>query len=575
MQEKGYIKKQDQPNILLIITDDQGYGDIGYHGNPYIRTPVLDSLAGAATRIDPFYVSPVCAPTRSSLMTGRYHLRTGVYDTYNGGAMMAAGEVTLAEVLSENGYHTAMIGKWHLGDTYPLRPMDQGFEYYLAHKGGGIGQPGDDFGNFTRPDSSYFDPFLWENGTRVRRRGYCSDIFTDQAIALIREHQERRPDVPFFVYLAYNAPHTPLQLPGSYAQEYENLEFRAADFKKSGSNLPEMTGKDVQDARRVYGMVSNIDDNMGRLVSVLKELDLMEETLVVFLTDNGPQQRRYTAGLSGRKGSVLEGGIRVPCFFHWQGTLEKNRVITYPSAHIDIMPTLLELAGVPYRGNMDGTSLVPLLRGEKNSLEQRPLFFVWVRGFPQKYTNMAVRKGDFKLAGFIEHGVPADSLELFHLTDDPSEQHEAGMDYPDIKDEYTEILDSLYGEMLGSQNLVEPPRIFIGTERENPVILGRNDWKSPKAKQWASPDAYGYWDVEIHDPGPYDVKLVYRDPFPFAGAGYVRAGIRQYWLTNRDTTLHELTIQGVTFDPGKQMFEGWYESRGRILTPICIEITKQ
>ena len=163
--------EQKPPNIILIMTDDQGYGDLGVHGNPFIRTPVLDSLAGRSTRIDPFYVSPVCAPTRSSLMTGRYHLRTGVYDTYNGGAMMSTNETTLAEVLSENGYQTAMVGKWHLGDAYPMRPMDQGFQYYLAHKGGGIGQPGDDFGNFMRPDSSYFDPFLWENGERVRREG--------------------------------------------------------------------------------------------------------------------------------------------------------------------------------------------------------------------------------------------------------------------------------------------------------------------------------------------------------------------------------------------------------------------
>ncbi|MEA3461909.1 MAG: sulfatase-like hydrolase/transferase, partial [Bacteroidota bacterium] len=188
------------PNIILVITDDQGYGDLGIHGNPFIRTPVLDSLARVSTRIDPFYVSPVCAPTRSSLMTGRDHLRTGVYDTYNGGAMMAPGEITVAEVLAENGYHTAMVGKWHLGDSYPMRPMDQGFQYYLAHKGGGIGQPGDDFGNFMRPDSSYFDPYLWENGERVRRKGYCSDVFTDQAIEFIQKHSSEQASEPFFLY---------------------------------------------------------------------------------------------------------------------------------------------------------------------------------------------------------------------------------------------------------------------------------------------------------------------------------------------------------------------------------------
>ena len=238
------------PNILLIMTDDQGYGDIGFHGNPLIRTPVMDSLARKGTRIDPFYVSPVCAPTRSSLMTGRFHLRTGVYDTYNGGALMSPEEVTLPEVLSAHGYYTGMIGKWHLGDNYPMRPQDQGFQYALIHRGGGIGQPGDDFGNYTRGDSAYFDPYLWENGKRIRKYGYCSDIFTDQAIEFLRQHHATQEEKPFFLYLAYNAPHTPLQLPEKYREEYGRLEMKAEDFMVSGDNLASMNASDLQDARR-------------------------------------------------------------------------------------------------------------------------------------------------------------------------------------------------------------------------------------------------------------------------------------------------------------------------------------
>ncbi len=222
------------PNIILVITDDQGYGDLGIHGNPFIRTPVLDSLAMKSTRIDPFYVSPVCAPTRASLMTGRYHLRTGVYDTYNGGAMMSTEEVTIAEVLADNGYHTAMVGKWHLGDSYPMRPMDQGFQYYLAHKGGGIGQPGDDFENFIRGDSSYFDPYLWENGKQVRREGYCSDIFTDQAVlgssavgSTIRAINENSIIVK--VTQSIREPAMPLEL----GYEFQNL---SENFEKNSTN---------------------------------------------------------------------------------------------------------------------------------------------------------------------------------------------------------------------------------------------------------------------------------------------------------------------------------------------------
>ncbi|HEC41867.1 MAG TPA: arylsulfatase [Bacteroides sp.] len=561
----------ERPNILLIITDDQGYGDIGIHGNPYIQTPVIDSLARLSVRIDPFYVSPVCAPTRSSLLTGRYHLRTGVYDTYNGGAMMSTDELTIAELLSENGYRTAMIGKWHLGDAYPMRPMDQGFQYYLAHKGGGIGQPGDDFGNFIRKDSSYFNPFLWENGIRVRREGYCSDVFTDQAIDYIKEHVQKDKGEPFFLYLSYNAPHTPLQLPGEYAEKYADMEYGPGDFTNSGKNVAEMRPRDMEDARKVYGMVSNIDDNLGRLWESLSELGIEENTLVVFMTDNGPQQRRYLAGFSGRKSSVLEGGIRVPIFFHWKGELDENRVVSYPSAHIDILPTLLEVAGAEKTDNIDGISLFPLLTGQSEKLQERPLFFVWQRGYPQKYTNMAVRKGNYKLAGLSGDGGLADSLKLFNLKEDPGELNNLSQQNPGIFKELKDDLDSWYEDVINSPNLLTAPRIVLGSEKENPVILNRNDWKGPMAKRWSSANAFGYWDVDVWDPGPYDIKLVFEAPL-LNGNAIIRAGARQYKIANNVSGLSEITISSMNLNKGEQMFEGWYESRGELITPIYIEV---
>ncbi len=562
----------EAPNIILIITDDQGYGDVGIHGNPFIKTPVMDSLAGLSTRIDPFYVCPVCAPTRSSLMTGRYHLRTGVYDTYNGGAMMAPGEVTLAEVLSGNGYHTAMIGKWHLGDSYPMRPMDQGFQYYLAHKGGGIGQPGDDFGNFIRTDSSYFDPFLWENGKRVRKAGYCSDVFTDQAISYIREQSGAERPPPFFLYLSYNAPHTPLQLPHHYYERYSELEYGAVDLPGSGMNVAGMRPRDMEDARKVYGMVSNLDDNLGRLWGAVRELGIEEQTLIVFLTDNGPQQRRYNGGLNNRKGSVLEGGIRVPCWLYWKGTLEQKVLTRFSGAHIDLMPTLLELAGISYEGEMDGISLAPMIRGGDPPMAERPLFFVWARGYPQKYDNMAVRKGDFKLVGHTGHGASPEALKLFNLAEDPAETSDASAQYPDVKQLLLGELDRWYGEVIRSPNLEDPPRIIIGSDVEDPVILGRNDWKGPSARQWQSADAFGYWDVEVTGPGPFDVTLVYSQPVREKGRVFVRAGTSQYWISNADTAASVLTIPGVTFIQGDLRFEAWYEAGGRIYTPIYIQI---
>lgn len=560
------------PNIILVITDDQGYGDLGIHGNPFIRTPVLDSLAEMSTRIDPFYVSPVCAPTRSSLMTGRYHLRTGVYDTYNGGAMMAPGEITVAEVLAANGYHTAMVGKWHLGDTYPMRPMDQGFQYYLAHKGGGIGQPGDDFGNFMRPDSSYFDPYLWENGERVRRKGYCSDIFTDQAISFLEEHRRDRAPDPFFLYLSFNAPHTPLQLPEQYAREYEEMEYGSEDFELSGQNVSDMNERDMHDARNVYGMVSNIDDNMGRLLRTLSELGLEENTLVVFMTDNGPQQRRYTAGLNQRKGSVMEGGIRVPCMFYWKGKLQENRMIHSPSAHIDMMPTLLEFAGIPYEGEMDGISLYPLLTGEIEETGERPLFFVWARGYPQRYTNMAVRMGRYKLVGHTEHGESTEKLKLFDLENDPYELVDVSKELPEVKSSLLKELDLWYEDIILSPNLLEAPRAIIGSDHENPVILGRNDWKGPAAMDWGALEAFGYWDVLVQDPGPYQVRMLFKDHLPGVGTAKVRVGTRQYEITQQDTGKSEVILDDLFFEPGNHTFEGWYQIGATIYSPICIEI---
>ena len=562
------------PNIILVITDDQGYGDLGIHGNPFIRTPVLDSLARLSTRIDPFYVCPVCAPTRSSLMTGRYHLRTGVYDTYNGGAMMAAGEVTMAEVLAANGYHTAMVGKWHLGDSYPLRPMDQGFQYSLAHKGGGIGQPGDDFGNYIRPDSSYFDPYLWENGERVRRQGYCSDIFTDQAIEFIRGHQSDRASDPFFLYLSYNAPHTPLQLPGKYWLEYQDMSYGSEDFQVSGRNVSDMNDRDLDAARKVYGMVSNIDDNLGRIFHALKDLGLEENTLFVFITDNGPQQRRYTAGLNERKGSVMEGGIRVPCMFYWKGKLEEGRIIDNPSAHIDMMPTLLDFAGISYEGDMDGISLYPALMGSEGQSSERTLFFVWERGFPQRYNNMAVRSGRYKLVGKYGHGVSPDSLRLYDLEQDPFELRDLSTDRPDLRLQLQDKLDNWHREMLSSPHLLDPPRMILGSSLEKTVILGRNDWKGPKAMHWGSAEAYGYWDVRIEDPGPYEVRLVFKDPLPGPGTARVRAGTHQYGIQVSDTENRVVQLNDVYFDTGDHMFEGWYQIGASAYGPTCIEIEK-
>ncbi len=285
-------KEIDRPNVILIITDDQGFGDLGYNGNTNISTPNIDTLADESLRFNNFYVSPVCAPTRSSLMTGRYSLRTGVRDTYNGGAIMSTDEITIAEVLKEANYKTGIFGKWHLGDNYPSRPSDQGFNESLIHLSGGIGQVGD-ITNYFQGNTSYFDPMLWLNNEKKKYDGYCSDIFTNEAINFIDKNKSEN----FFCYLSFNAPHTPLQLPKKYYEMYKDLDLE----KVSNQGDIIMSEKDKEDAKKVYGMVSNIDDNVGRLLKKLDELGISENTIVIFMTDNGPQQRRYVSGLRGLK----------------------------------------------------------------------------------------------------------------------------------------------------------------------------------------------------------------------------------------------------------------------------------
>ena len=345
-----------QPNIILILTDDMGYGDIGYNGNPLIKTPHLDLLAAESIRFTNFYVSPVCAPTRASLLTGRYAMRTGIYDTYAGGAIMKTEEITIAEELKSLGYNTACIGKWHLGENYPFRPTDQGFDYSLVHLSGGLEQPGDFYENFIRKDSSYFDPWVEENNIKTRLDGYCTDAFTSKAIQFIEENQNN----PYFLYLAYNAPHTPLEVPQQYLDMYRNMNYQADTFGVNGHDeFDRLSEKNINAARKVYAMISNIDDNVGRLQDYLEKSGLLENTIIIFMGDNGPQQPRYKGGLYGRKGSVYEGGIKVPCFWYLPGDKTIPDVINAPLAHIDVLPTILDIINKDATNETDGYSFLP------------------------------------------------------------------------------------------------------------------------------------------------------------------------------------------------------------------------
>ncbi len=558
---------QSQPNVLLIITDDQGYGDLGYHGNPHVKTPVLDQLAAESIRFNNFYVSPVCAPTRSSLMTGRYSLRTGVRDTYNGGAIMHTDEITIAEMLKQAGYQTGMFGKWHLGDNYPSRPMDQGFDESVMHLSGGMGQVGD-FTTWFQGDRSYFDPVLWHNGEQQAYQGYCSDIFADEALKFIENSQDR----PFFCYLSFNAPHTPLQVPDKYYEMYRDIDPREgfdADLP-----FPEMSEKDMEDARRVYAMVSNIDDNIGRLLNKLEELDIADNTVVIFLTDNGPQQRRYVAGMRGRKSDVYRGGVRVPLFVKYPSLKNPAEEVEVSTAHIDLLPTLADICGgkTPNDRTIDGKTLLPLMSGNMVSWEDRALFFNWTRKYPELYRNVALQQGNYKLVGNADYNAAIGDFELYDLNSDPYELHNIVAEHEETASALKSQMDQVYAELVNSEHLLNPPYILVGTDHENPVILNRNDAKGQRGI-WAQEEIYGYWDVTIEE-GHYDIRLKFVEPLKERGRIILEAGTLLQRMSVEPQAGDMIEMKNVYFPDLQGSLRPFYTSQSQEIFPFWVELTK-
>ncbi|MEM9142824.1 MAG: arylsulfatase [Bacteroidota bacterium] len=561
---------QKRPNIILIITDDQGFGDLGYYGNPNIRTPTLDSLAMHSVRFNAFLVSPVCAPTRAALMTGKYSMDAGVHDTNRGGAMMATEEYTLAEILRSAHYTTGMIGKWHLGDNYPMRPQDQGFEYTLNHLSGGIGQYGD-WPNTLKRDSSYFDPILWKNGVQVQTTGYCTDVFTEAAMDFVEGNKEN----PFFLYLSYNAPHGPLQLPQEYYNIYRNID-PDAGLVDQGPPYPKVSRHSKENARKVYGMVTNIDDNLGKLFKKLKSLGLEDDTLVIFMTDNGPEHPRYIAGMRGRKGSVFQGGVRVPSFWHYPKRFKEPRDIETPAAHYDILPTLAQLTGakIPKDVKLEGRSLMPLLTKEEVPFSERTINRYWSRTAPVRYRNVSTRERDWKLVGMGKDSAGKDKFALFDLRKDPFEQHDLATDKPETVAYLRDKMDQWFNTMEASDHILSSPMPIIGTSFERPVMLNQNDAhflerKSHKRKLM-------YWDVEVHESKTFDFVVHLDRNLKTDGKLELVLGSTTETLSFEGKGQSHLKIHGVHLEKGmvRIMPKLYLEKNGRLRYhyPFYLEI---
>lgn len=392
------------PNVLLILTDDQGWGDIRVNGNPRINTPTMDRLHDESVVLKNFYVSPLSAPTRASLLTGRYHLSTGVCSVQSGLENMNPDETTLAELFREAGYATGCFGKWHNGTYYPYTPNGQGFDEFLGFCCGHW--------------ANYFDPLLQRNETMFRTKGYITDIFTDAALEFIDAHREG----PFFCYIPYNAPHSPFQVPDAYYDKYKEIEAASE--------------KDRKTLAAIYAMVECVDANIARLLERLDALNIRENTIVIFMTDNGPVHVvRYNGGMRGMKGSVHEGGVHAPCYINWQGTLH-HHLIDSPTAHIDLLPTLMDLCSIEgwtTRFPVDGISLADGIHGKGDVKRNRMIFthrmlrelHPWMGG---------IRTDRYRMA------IYPDEVMLFDLANDPGEQRNiydaANMEHKKIYDEY-------------------------------------------------------------------------------------------------------------------------------------------
>ena len=346
----------EKPNIVLVMTDDQGYFDLSCHGHPFLKTPNLDKLHAQATRFTRFHVSPTCAPTRSAIMSGRAPFYVGVTHTIKERERMKLGVPTLPEMLQSVGYTNGIFGKWHLGDQDPYRPDQRGFDEVFIHGAGGIGQTYDGSCG-DAPGNKYFDPAILHNNKFVKTKGFCTDVFFNQAMSWIEEQKGK--DGPFFAYIPTNAPHGPFIAPEEYRKK----------FVEQGKLSPANIG--------FYGMIENIDWNMGRLLAKLDELDLSNDTILIFMTDNGPSASTYNGDMKGKKGSVEEGGTRVPFFIRWPGKFKAGQDIDRIARHIDLLPTFAAITGgEPKQADqLQGRSLVPLLKDPDAEWSDRYLFF--------------------------------------------------------------------------------------------------------------------------------------------------------------------------------------------------------
>ncbi|TWT91522.1 arylsulfatase [Stieleria varia] len=509
-------QEAEQPNIVFIMTDDQGYWDTGVTGNPHIDTPNMDRIATSGVQLDRYYAAPVCAPTRAGIMTGRYYLRTGLYNTRFGGDSLGLEEITVAQLLHSSGYRTGLFGKWHLGKYPGYQPQDRGFDEFFGHYHGHI-------------ERYEFPNQVYHNGRPVEARGYVSDLFTDAAIDFI-DHAHQKQDGPFFCALMYNAPHSPFLLDTSHFGQPEG-DVTLTKYLERG--LP------IREAR-IYALVERVDQNIGRLLQRLDELGISNDTLVVFTSDNGGVSKFWKGGMKGNKSGSYEGGVRAPCFVRWPKRIAPGRVVNAQTSHVDWLPTFCELAGAepPSDRPIDGKSLVSLFRGEATETHHRYVYHTWDRYVPNPDKRWGISDDRWKLLCQLPSGVEPSRLrwQLYDLSVDPGETNNLIKDHPAVVERLRNEFVRWFEEVTQGQTY-QPIAIPVGAEEPTEMepswattsgdnieyVFDGYDWDT--IESWRSPGETATWRLQVSEAGNYRVHLIYGcRPVDAGGHVELRAG---------------------------------------------------
>ena len=483
------VLSAERPNVVIVITDDQGYGDLACHGNPIIKTPHIDKLYSESTVFTDYHVAPTCSPTRAALLTGHWTNRTGVWHTIMGRSMIRENEVTLGQHFSKD-YATAMFGKWHLGDNYPYRPEDRGFEEVYRHGGGGVGQTPDVW------DNAYFDGSYFHNQKIVPAKGFCTDVFFEQANKFITNAAKK--DEPFLAYISLNAPHGPLHCPQKYLDLYKDQNDKIAAF---------------------FGMITNIDDNVGKTRKLLSDLGIADNTIFVFTTDNGTASgaKVFNAGMKGKKGSAYDGGHRVPMFIHWpaQG-INKHRKIDTLTHAIDFVPTLMDVCQIPNTAQVkfDGTSLKDLIDPDTD-VEWEDRFIITDSQRivdPKKWRQSAVMSQQYRLIN---------GKELYDIKADPGQKKNIAKDHPEQVEKMRAFYEAWWTEL--KPTFAQTTEIYVGHPDALTTTLTGHDWLNTgppwnqahirKANAYGNIDHKnqakhkGHWAIKVIEDGNYDISL--------------------------------------------------------------------